>query len=120
MDEEFTCIICPSSCVIKVRVEEGRVREVSGNLCVKGEEYVKKELLSPERGLTSTVKVAGGVLKLVSVRTSRQIPKDKIMEVMDDISTVEVAAPIGIGDVIVRDVAGTGADIIATRGVDSK
>lgn len=106
--------------MVEVKLDGGIIREISGNLCDKGEEYVRKEILNPERGVTSTVKVVDGVLKLVSVRTSWDTPKDKIMEVMDEISDVAVNAPVRVGDIIVRDVANTGADIVATRNVDRR
>ena len=53
------------------------------------------------------------------VKTKEDIPKGKIFECMKALTGVEVSAPIGIGDVIISDVAGTGADIVATKEVRS-
>jgi len=37
---------------------------------------------------------------------------------MDEINKVTVKAPIKIGDVIIKDILGTGVDIIATKNID--
>ena len=120
MNKKFTCIVCPNSCVIEVKLDKGRIKDISGNLCDKGKEYVKKELFNPERGVTSTVNVDGGELRLVSVKTSKPIPKEKIMDVMDEIAKVVVEAPVSKGDILIRNVAATGTDIVATRNVPIK
>jgi CxxC motif-containing protein len=118
--KEYVCIICPNGCEITVEAEGGRVTKVSGNLCPKGDAYVRKELSSPERGVTSTVAVNGGRLPLVSVKATRPVPKDMVFAVMDAVSEVVVAAPVKIGQVVLKDAAGTGADIVATRNVGKK
>jgi len=120
MKKKFICIICPNGCEIEVRYSEKGIEKVSGNLCERGLDYVKKELFSPERSVTSSVEVRNGSLPLVSVKTSKPIPKEKIFAVMNEIAGIEVEAPIRIGDVIVKDVLGTGADIIATKNVDKR
>jgi len=118
--ERLVCIICPNSCEMEVRIRKGNIKEIEGNLCPKGEEYVKSELFNPKRIVTSTVVVLNGEIPLVSVKTSRGVPKEKIFDVMDEISKIEINAPVKLGDVILRNVANTGADIIATRNVDKK
>jgi CxxC motif-containing protein len=120
MKRRFICIICPNGCEVDVEYSGDGVEKISGNLCDKGEEYVRKEILSPERGLTSSVRVRNGSLPLVSVKTSKPVPREKIFGIMDEIADVEVEAPVKIGDVIVRDVLDTGADIIATKNVERR
>jgi CxxC motif-containing protein len=53
------------------------------------------------------------------VKTSAPIPKANIMDVMKAINAVTVYAPFHSGDIIVPDVAGTGADLVATRSMES-
>ncbi len=102
---------------MEAEYSDREINGISGNLCDKGKDYVKKELFSPERGVTSSVNVKGGVLPLVSVKTSKPIPKNRIFELMDYIADIEVQAPIKTGDVIVKDILETGADIVATKNV---
>lgn len=120
LTKRYVCIICPNSCEIEVEYSGDEIKRISGNICEKGEEYVKKEILCPERGLTTTIKVKNGSLPLVSVKTSKAIPKEMMMKVMDEISNVEVEAPVRIGDIIIKNVLNTETDIIATKNIKKK
>ena len=93
------------------------MKAVSGNTCPRGDAYARKEMTNPTRIVTSTVRVAGGRLAMVSVKTASDIPKGKIFDCVKALKDVEVKAPVKIGDVIVENVAGTGVNIIATKNV---
>lgn len=114
---ELTCIRCPLGCPLTVRIEGDQV-EVTGNSCGRGEEYGRKEVLSPTRVVTSTVRVMDGALEMVPIKTKQDIPKDKIFDCMKEIRKTVVSAPVSIGDVIIPDCAGTGVSIVATRNVE--
>ena len=111
------CIGCPLGCPLTVEMEGNEVKSVAGNTCPRGDAYAKKELTNPTRIVTSTVRVAGGKLAMVSVKTQSDIPKGKIFDCVKALKDVEVTAPVKIGDVIVENVAGTGVNIIATKNV---
>jgi len=111
------CIGCPLGCPLTVEMEGNEVKSVAGNTCPRGDAYAKKELTNPTRIVTSTVRVAGGKLPMVSVKTESDIPKGKIFECVKALKDIEVKAPVKIGDVIVENVAGTGVNIIATKNV---
>ncbi len=115
---ELICIGCPMGCPMTVEIE-GTDITVSGNTCPRGEDYAKKEVLSPTRIVTSSVKIEGGTMAMVSVKTEHDIPKGKIMEIMDEIHHTKAKAPIAIGDVVIKNCAGTGVDIVATRNVEA-
>ena len=61
--------------------------------------------------------LSGGVLPVVSVKTASDIPKGKIKDVMEAIRQIHAVAPVQIGDVLLHDAAGTGADIVATKNI---
>ena len=113
--KELICIVCPKGCHLKVDEENGYA--VTGNSCVRGAEYGKKELVNPTRVITSTVKVQGGALRRVSVKTSSDIPKGEIFRAMALLEDVTVQAPVAIGDVVVKDLLGLGVDFVATKNV---
>ena len=115
---ELTCIGCPMGCQITVELENGEVLSVKGNTCPIGDNYARKEVIHPERTVTSTVVVDGGDKPRCSVKTAGNIPKDKIDECMKVIDAVRVKAPVKIGDVIIDNVLGTGVNVVATRNVD--
>jgi len=110
---ELICVVCPKGCHLKV--DENNNYAVTGNGCLKGVEYGKNELIRPMRVLTSTVKIAGGIHKRLPVKTSREIPKSKMMECMKALNGVMVTSPVKMEDVILHDVLGLDVDIVATR-----
>ena len=110
---ELICIVCPRGC--RLRVDEENGFAVTGHSCEKGMEYGKTELSKPMRTITSTVKLTGGAICRCPVRSSAPIPKNKMFEVMEEINRICVSAPVKVGQVLIPDVLGTGADIIATR-----
>ena len=73
--QELICIGCPMGCNLKVTVSDNQELTVTGNTCPRGEDYAKKELTDPRRIVPSTVRVTGGHLPAVSVKTAADIPK---------------------------------------------
>lgn len=118
MRKEITCIICPIGCRLMVEYEDDTILDIEGFECKRGKKYASEELLNPVRTLTTTIVVKGGEIPLVSVKTAKPIPKDKLFEVMDAISEIEVDAPIKIGDVLIENVLGPNVDIVATKNVE--
>ena len=66
---ELTCIGCPMGCQLRATLEDGVVTAVTGNTCPRGDAYARKECVHPERTVTGTVRVLGGPLPVVPVRT---------------------------------------------------
>ena len=116
----FTCIVCPVSCQIVLVEEEGRIVEVIGGECKLGEEYARKESINPERVLTTTVRVEGGVLPVLPVRTEKPISKKLIKGCMKTLAEVIVKAPIKCGEVVYANILDTGVNIIASRDLLAK
>ena len=114
---ELICIGCPMGCQLTVNMEDADNITVTGNTCPRGEAYGKKEVTNPTRIVTSSVKINDGTIARVSVKTEKDIPKGKIFDIMKEIREVTVTAPIHIGDVIIKNVADTGVDVIATKDV---
>ena len=74
------CIGCPMGCELNVEIEGKQVVSVTGNTCKRGDVYARKEITNPTRIVTSSVKVEGGTLPVVSVKTKEDIPKGKIFD----------------------------------------
>ncbi|MDB6469657.1 DUF1667 domain-containing protein [Blautia wexlerae] len=117
---ELICINCPLGCALTVYMEQGKVVKVEGNTCSKGKTYGEQEVTAPTRILTSSVRVLEGKLPVVSVKTASDIPKGKIRECAAALKSVQVQAPVKIGDVIVKNICETGVNLIATRNADLK
>lgn len=56
-----------------------------------------------------------GTFVMPPVKTSESIPKELIPNVLEEIKKCKINGPHDIGDVIISNVCGTGADIIATK-----
>ena len=119
--KNLTCIGCPLGCQIEVLMHEnGEIALITGNTCQRGEKYARKEGTHPTRIVTSSVHVYGSRKgeRTVPLKTASDIPKEKIMDVIRDLRGVSVPCPVHIGDVLIRDIAGTGVDVVATKEVE--
>lgn len=113
MIRELTCIVCPMGCSLKVTCgEDGQIEAVTGNTCKRGDEYARAECTNPTRTVTTTVRSTDG--GVVPVKTTLPIPKDSVMDCMKLINSCRVQLPIRVGDVIIKGVLGTEADVVAT------
>lgn len=102
------CTVCPNGCVMQVETEPFRV---SGNQCEKGESFAKQEIHNPKRVVTSIVKAGN---RTVSVRTDCTIEKTKIFDVLEAIKKVHVPLPVVPGQTVAKNIAATGASLVAT------
>ncbi len=117
----LTCIICPIGCLMEVSIQNvGKsksVVSVKDNTCPRGEDYAKKELINPTRTLTTTIAVAQGESPLVPVKTDGEVSREKLLSCMEIIRRQCVVAPVKRGDVLIRDILGSGVNIIACADV---
>ncbi len=73
------------------------------------------EHTAPQRTVATTVAVHNSSQARLPVRSSAPVPKDAVVEICRRLHAVETTAPVQMGQVIVANVLGTGADMIATR-----
>ena len=118
-NRELICIGCPLGCPVTVEMEGNNVISVTGNTCQKGDIYARKEVTDPTRIVTTTVKVSGGTVPMINVKTAKDIPKDRIFDCVAALCGLTIPAPVRIGDIILGNVAGTGVDIVAAGNADA-
>lgn len=105
-----TCILCPKGCRIQVAAD-GRV---TGNGCPKGAEYALQEQKAPKRVLTTTLKRTDG--SLLPVKTSKAVPKEHLLDYMDQLRRVTVSTiPLPCGTVVLGDPFGVGVDVVTAQ-----
>ena len=90
---------------------------VTGNSCPRGEEYGRNELKNPTRVLTSTVKISGALHSRCPVKTDSPIAKGKLFDAMREVAAVRLQAPVAVGEIVVDNIAGTGANLVAAKNV---
>ena len=81
-EKEITCIVCPIGCKILVETDGKHIKNLDGNKCKHGIDYAEHEALDPRRMLTTSVFVDGGEWPLVSVKSAKSVPKEKIFNVV--------------------------------------
>lgn len=113
--KEVICTCCPQGC--HLQVDEANDYKVTGNGCPNGIAYGKEELTHPTRIITSTVRAEGCLHSRCPVKTSKPVPKGQMAEVVAALDSVVLHAPIHVGDVVLTDVCGTGADIVTCRDI---
>jgi CxxC motif-containing protein len=109
------CIVCPTGCEIKVLQDKDQKITFEGYTCKRGLEYAQQEFYEPKRILTTTMRVENGFLPLVPVRTDKPILRDKINEAMQLIAEKEIKAPVKMGQILVKNILNTDANVIASR-----
>ncbi len=120
MSKEMICINCPMGCRLTVDDSDKNNILVTGNTCPRGKTYAINEITAPKRMVTGSVRVSGGTIPMVSVKTREAIPKQLIFESLEVLKNVVLTAPVRIGDVAVKDVCGCGVDVIVTKNVEAK
>ena len=117
--KHFVCVVCPIGCEIDVVHNGGKVISMEGNECKKSEEFVNQELIEPMRILTTTIRIQGARWAVIPVRSDKAVPKRLFPQIMKQLRRIELQAPVNMLDVVVKDIVGTGANIIATRTMPS-
>ncbi|MEG1528085.1 MAG: DUF1667 domain-containing protein [Clostridia bacterium] len=111
---QLTCINCPLGCQITVE-KVGQELIVSGNTCKRGEIYAKQEFSLPKRMLTSLVKT--NTNQVVPVKSSAEVPKNKLFDILALLKDVVLTHPVSIGDVVLSNCLGLGIDIVVTKNI---
>jgi CxxC motif-containing protein len=120
MEREFICIICPKGCRINVEYEGTDIKNINGDKCLKGKDYVKNEITNPLRVFTGSVLVENGDFPLVSVKTSSPIPKKYLKKIGEITRRIKVEAPVEIGQMVASNLLDNNIDLVATRKIEKK
>jgi len=107
------CIVCPKGCHLSMAKDDNF--RVTGFDCPRGEAYGKKELSNPTRVITSIVRTKNETRPTCPVKTSDAIPKANIKEAMELLKPIRLQPPVAMGDVVVKNICGTGIDWITTK-----
>lgn len=119
MGKKITCILCPRGCSIE-KVEDKNEIKYIGYGCQRGYSYAIDEFTNPKRILTTTIYVENGNINFLPVKTDKPIPRNMLFDAMSLLRKVKVKAPVHIGEVIIQNILNTGADVVATRSVETR
>jgi CxxC motif-containing protein len=113
----LTCIVCPIGCEIEVLAERDEIIDIKGYRCPRGRDHAFEEMRDPKRIVMTVLRVRGGDLPTVSVKTDKLVPKRLMFKIIEELSGLELEAPIKMGQVIIEDILNTHANVVATRPV---
>jgi len=116
-EQTIICIGCPLGCNVTLKIDKkGEVEGLTGNQCKEGREYVIAEYQAPVRIFTATVltETAG---RLLPVRTDKPVHKGQLKELMGAVAKLRMAPPVKAGQVLVHNILGTGANLIASGNI---
>jgi len=114
--KEYTCIGCPIGCPLQLVHKGSKITEISGNECDRGAKYAKQEFTDPRRELSTTVEIVGAHWKRLPVKVTGPVKKGRILEAARKIHTLQVKAPVKLGQVLIQDFLGNkGIDVVACR-----
>ena len=119
MKKSLICISCPLGCTLDVIYEPNKIVSVEGATCKRGQKYAEKEIFDPERVVTSTVKVMGASINFLPVKTDTTVKKGLMNQVMKKVFEIKVEAPIKVGEVLCKNIADSGANLVATRSLSA-
>jgi CxxC motif-containing protein len=119
MTKEFICIVCPNSCRITAEYDGNAIKYIKGTQCKKGKEFIENEIKNPLRIFTGSVQCENGEYLLVSVKTTKPVPKKYLKRIAQKTHQVRIKAPVEVGQIIISDIMGLGSDLVATRKVKS-
>lgn len=114
MRKELLCIVCPTGCRLTAEYDEGGSITVTGNGCARGVAFAKDEITCPTRSLTTTARTIFPDAPVLPVRTAGDIPKERIADAMKAINSIVIQERVGVGDVVIKNLLGSGVDVIAT------
>lgn len=117
MVKEILCIKCDKECIISVDKND-EVLDIGDYGCEMGKDFAKNEFESGMAILTTLVRIKGANVKVVPVKTTKQISKGIWLECSKALSRIYVGAPINIGDVVCKNILNTGVDIVCTKKIN--
>jgi CxxC motif-containing protein len=63
------------------------------------------------------MRVDGGTLAVIPVRSNKGLPKERIFDTVEHVSHIALRAPIKMGTVVVPNLLNLGVDVIASRDI---
>lgn len=116
MSVSVTCVCCPRGCSVTVD-ETGGVR---GNSCRNGAAYALQQMGTPARRVTGEVRIHGAAVDLCPVKTDRPVSPERLENVEAALRALKVEAPVYVSQVLLRDVCGTGANVVSCGSIAKK
>ena len=110
------CTGCPNSCMLELIMKEDEILEIRGAACDRSITFIREQLDHPKRIFTGTVKMkcADGQWSLAPVHSSETVPVAELQHLARLCRRIRINGPVCAGQVIIKNIGGTGADLLAS------
>lgn len=112
---EIICVCCSNNCTVSIDETNGNA--VSGNRCRNGAAFALHELSNPKRRINAEVRITGAEVDKCPVKTDRAVSKDDLPNIAEILEHFQAEAPVYISQVLIRDIGGTGANLVACKNI---
>ena len=112
---DIVCIVCPKSC--RITAIPGDPPAITGHSCKRGYRFALDELTAPKRTVCTTVKTVFPEAPVLPVKTSAEIPKDKIFDLMRAVNAFTLEKRVARGESVIPNALSLGVDVVATSGI---
>lgn len=115
---QINCVCCPNHCLVSV--DESTGNAVSGNNCPNGAAFARTELRKTMRQVIGEIRITGADTDRCTVETSCPVPVEALSQIGAILKRYQAEAPVSTGQVLIRQIAGTNADLIVVDSVPKK
>lgn len=118
MQKNLSCTRCEKNCTLSVVWYGEELTSVTGHQCPVGVDFARSQLVVTKSVVSTSVRVENGLPPLLAVRTDRPVDKAKTIEIIREAGRMRLKAPIRNGQVVARNIAGSGADLVAVKAAE--
>jgi CxxC motif-containing protein len=113
-----TCLLCEKSCSLQADIQGEQLLGLRGQGCQKGFDFILSRIRPQGKIVSTSVLVSNHSLKFLPVRTGKAVDNALASQILREARKITVTPPVRYGQVIMRNVAGTGVELISTKALD--
>lgn len=120
MKKEYICIACPVGCHLTLEENSEGDIKVTGNKCIRGDNYAREEFSEPKRVVTATCSSGRDNCGRIPVKTNKPILKEHIDSLLKEIYSIKIDNSVKRGMILIKNYRDTGVDVVATGSLKSE
>lgn len=121
MEEEIQiCTICEKRCRITMKIDGNRITDLQGHQCYQGIGFANDFLKASLKTISTSVVLKNHSSRMLPVRTSRPVRSSYSMAILKESRNILVDAPVRYGQVVAKNIAGSGAELISLKEVHAE
>ncbi len=111
---ELLCVCCPVGCRLSGEFSPDAEERIAKHTCPTGWSYASYEQRLRAKMVTALIPIKGRAIPL-RVRASKPVQREKIFELLTELSKISASVPVYEGQIIVHNICGFEIDIVAAE-----